>query len=54
MVYKVELEIDVDVIDEDFPFEKNCELIRDDIEKELNCCWHSMEITWSRFSVFKE
>lgn len=49
MVYKVELEIDVDVID-DFPFEKNCDLIKDDIEMEINCCWHSVEITKMRFS----
>ena len=50
MVYKVNLELAVDVIDEDFSFTKNCDLIKDDIEMEINCCWHSVEIMEMRFS----
>lgn len=49
MIYKVELELDVDVID-DFSFEQNCGLIKDDIEQEITCCWHSVEVTGMRFS----
>ena len=50
MVYKVSIDLDVAVWDEDFSFLKNCELIRDDIKQELASCWHTLDIRRMHFT----
>ena len=41
--YTVKIELVVDAY-EDFPRPQMEELIKNDIESELNCCWHNMDI----------